>query len=164
MITHVHLSFAAAIHRRLSRAKQPGARPVLPRRPQRGLSFLMKYSPNDLPEPCCSNHSQGKHWSDECAPALHVGVFKEALAQRGTRVAYNVVISQRWVYKPNVMLWIIFRFNGYCKYCSGTRRHACSKNPSVEVLLFCQGRSLAWNSVWKVFKKEATGELMSGLV
>ena len=49
----------------------------LPLKPQRGLSFLMKYSPNDLPGPCCSNHSQGKHWSDERAPALPVGAFTQ---------------------------------------------------------------------------------------
>lgn len=51
----------------------PPLTPSPPSRPTKGPSSLMKYSPNDLPRPCSSNHSQGKHWSDECASALPAG-------------------------------------------------------------------------------------------
>lgn len=56
-----------------SQLVSPPLTPSPPSNPTKGPSFLMKYSPNDLPGPCCSNHSQEKHWSDECASALHVG-------------------------------------------------------------------------------------------
>ena len=79
----LNLVFEAAVHR----GEQPQCSACfslsLPLKPQRGLSFLMKYSPNDLPGPCCSNHSQGKYWSDERAPALPVGAFTVAVALTG---------------------------------------------------------------------------------
>lgn len=98
----------------------PPHTPSPPSHPTKGPSFLMKYSPNDLPGPCCSNHSQGKHWSDECASALHVGGLRgtktlSALLSRTRSLSPISVAAKQdfslWVqrFSQTLVILIVFR-------------------------------------------------------
>lgn len=114
----------------------------LPLKPQRGLSFLMKYSPNDLPGPCCSNHSQGKHWSDERAPALPVGAFTQWPGHWQDRVWFSKcqALSRFCL----LSLWFQqtentrqkFRFTSYHLVYGAIRTHFPSPPPMLNILYY----------------------------